>query len=151
MTIEKKITYVLTVSELFPKGHIREGEETGFVKKISAFDKIHTIRGNCDLWHKRAEKINAGKARLSVRIWSGKPYRSKQREVFEFDKVGIEKIQLTELGWLVNDIDRHLTTGLISKNDGLSEEDFKSWFKDKSFIKPMAVIHFTDFRYFGSK
>lgn len=147
----KKITYVLTVSELFPKGHIREGEETGFVKKISTLDKIHTIRGNYDLWDKRVEKINSGKARLSLRIWTGQPYTSKQREVFSFDKVGIEKIQLTDLGWLVNDINRHLTTGLISKNDGLSEEDFKSWFKGKSFIEPMAVIHFTDFRYSGSK
>ncbi len=34
----------------------------------------------------------------------------------------------------------------IAKNDGLSFEDFCEWFKVRN-KKPMAIIHFTDFRY----
>lgn len=35
---------------------------------------------------------------------------------------------------------------LIAKNDGLSFEDFCEWFKVRT-NNPMAIIHFTDFRY----
>jgi hypothetical protein len=34
----------------------------------------------------------------------------------------------------------------IAKNDGLSFEDFCEWFKVRT-SSPMAIIHFTDFRY----
>ncbi len=144
-----KKVYVLTVSEYFPKGHIREGEATGFVMAIAKSDKIHTIRGNYELWEKRAEKINKGEAILSVRCWTGKPYNSKQREVFAFEKIGVEKIQLDNLlGWFVNDEDNdRITLHELAKNDGLSIEDFKSWFKGQSFNEPKAVIHFNNFRY----
>lgn len=113
------------------------------------------MRGNYELWAKRAKKINKGKARLSVRVWSGKPYNSKQREVFAFEKIGVEKVQLDVLGWFIDDVDSDYTLEDFAKNDGLSVEDFKSWFKPKEsilgavsyFREPMAIIHFTDFRY----
>jgi hypothetical protein len=35
----------------------------------------------------------------------------------------------------------------IALNDGLSFADFKAWFQDYDLSKPMAIIHFTDFRY----
>jgi len=35
----------------------------------------------------------------------------------------------------------------LAKNDGLSLQDFKDWFKGYDFSKPMAIIHFTRFRY----
>jgi hypothetical protein len=40
-----------------------------------------------------------------------------------------------------------LTTYELSKNDGLSEDDFRAWFKGYDTRKPLAIIHFTNFRY----
>lgn len=155
-------TYVLTVSEKFPKTHPKSGEPTNFPLSIKHYDKIHTIRGNYDLWAKRFEKINAGEAILSVRVWEGKPYNSKQREIFRYDyrrKIGIEKLNMDTFN-VGRDDDNNVflnfevgktmvSADLIAKNDGLSYEDFENWFKGYDFSKPMAVIHFTDFRYGG--
>jgi hypothetical protein len=145
---DKKSVYVLTVSQRFPKGHIREGQETKFINQIASWSKIHTIRGNYELWAKRAEKINRGEAILSVRVWEGKPYNSKQREVYVFKGIGVEKVQYDILlGWFINDIDSDYKTEDFAKNDGLSVEDFKSWFKGKDFTEPKVIIHFSNFRY----
>ena len=39
----------------------------------------------------------------------------------------------------------------LAKNDGLSLEDWQEWFKahekDTVYDKPLAIIHFTNFRY----
>jgi hypothetical protein len=35
----------------------------------------------------------------------------------------------------------------LAANDGLSFDDFKAWFKGYDLSKPMAIIHFTEFRY----
>ena len=141
-------TYVLTVSQVFPKTHPRAGEPTYFPLSIKHYTKIHTIRGNYELWAKRFEKIEAGQAYLSVRVWEGAPYNSKQREIFRYDNtwgVGVEKLEFEKVG----DYQLPKLTDIITlaKNDGLAIEDFKSWFKGYDFSKPMAVIHFTDFRY----
>ncbi len=147
----KKSTYVLTISEQFPKTHPRAGEPTNFVESIWAKEKIHTIRGNYELWRKRFEKIEAGEAVLSVRVWAGKPYNSKQRECFVFDKadgIGIQKLSFEY------NIHRFVIGGkygggygFLAKNDGLSKRDFKDWFAKYDLSEPMAIIHFTDFRY----
>ncbi len=155
-------TYVLTVSDKFPKNHPKSGEPTNFPLSIKHYDKIHTIRGNYALWEKRFEKINTGKAILSVRVWEGKPYYSKQREIFRYDyrrKIGVEKLNMDTfdvgrddnnevfLNFQVGN--RMVSADLLAKNDGLSYEDFENWFKGYDFSKPMAIIHFTNFRYFG--
>ncbi len=151
---KKKKTYVLTVSERFPQTHSRAGEETGFIQNIILDNKIHTIRSNYDLWQKRVVEINAGIARLSVRVWEGKPYRSKQREVIAFNGVGIEKVVNSNpfgKGMMLC-IEKEKNTYMpimdeLAKNDGLSLGDFVEWFKDYDLTKPMAIIHFTYFRY----
>jgi hypothetical protein len=142
--------YVLTVSEKFPKTHPKSGEPTNFHLSIKHYDKIHTIRGNYDLWAKRFEKINAGEAVLSVRVWEGKPYKSKQREIFRYDyrrNIGIEKVTFRDSLYDINVNGSSVDVEDLAKNDGLSYEDFENWFKDYDFSKPMAVIHFTGFRY----
>lgn len=35
----------------------------------------------------------------------------------------------------------------IAKNDGLTPDQFNSWFKNYDLSQPMAIIHFTPFRY----
>ncbi len=138
-------TFVLTVSKQFPKTHSRAGQDTGFVTNILN-TKIHTIRHNYELWNKRAKEINEGKAILSIRYWSDLPYRSKQIEFCRLEKIGIEKLHcpnnfvFAPIGGSVH------SWGDIAKNDGLSFEDFCEWFKVMT-DEPMAIIHFTDFRY----
>jgi hypothetical protein len=165
--MKKITTYVITVSEKFPNTHKMAGEETNFPNLIFSGRKKHTIRSNYDLWEKRFEKINKGEAILSLRVWTGKPYNSKQREFIRLDNtMGIGLQSLFFIPYLKSPND-----GIISKsslwlpyveteikikkadlqelatNDGLSTDDFKEWFKNYDLSKPMAIIHFTNFRY----
>lgn len=144
-------TYVLIVSKTFPKTHARAGKSTGFVENINKLftgdcKKIHTIRSNYDLWSNRAKEINAGKAVLSIRYWSDKPYRSKQIEICKLTKVGVEKLSEPDnfLRALVED--KPIEWGVVAENDGLNFIDFCEWFKTRQ-KEPMAIIHFTNFRY----
>lgn len=156
-------TYVLIVSRYFPGTHKRKGEPTFFEDKIRFAlggwnlsegkngKKIHTIRANYELWAKRIKEVQEGKAILSIRYWSGKPYNSKQVEVCQLDKdsgCGVQKLEFlnSNIFDAVTDI-TYLKTSELAKNDGLLLEDFKEWFRKYDLSKPMAVIHFTSFRY----
>ncbi len=160
-------TYVLTISDYFPKTHTRKGRRTFFKEKILAnfsdesffqkFKKLHTIRENYNLWLRRFFEIEAGRACLSLRFWSGKPYHSKQIEFvnltkddgislqrleFEKDFVGRRTLKLPVVNGNECNIEQ------LSFNDGFSElEDFESWFKNSDLSKPFAIIHFTGFHY----
>lgn len=146
-------TFVLIVSETFPKGHSKGGQPTGFPLAIKQYVKIHTIRKNYPLWRDRIEKVNKGQAVLSVRVWTGTPYQSIQREIFRYDQthgIGVEKLEFDALGMKINDVDFKMMYGpeLIAANDGLKLPDFNEWFtKSKLENKPLAIIHFTDYRY----
>ena len=147
--MKKKKTYVLLVSQAFPKHHRRAGDSTGFVNLIAIKTKIHTLRGNYELWKKRFEKIAAGEAILSVRSWSGIPYDSNQITHFELTKddgIGIEKLENPSNFAYATIGTKEIDWGLIAQNDGLCFSDFCDWFKVRS-DKPMAIIHFTKFRY----
>jgi len=146
-------TYVLTVSKNFPANHPKSGHPTEFPDKILNGRKRHTIRKNYDLWAKRFEQINAGNAILSIRYWSGKPYRSKQVEIKQLTKddgIGIEMLKsCDELYGLVAS-SKTVAVGapwpLIAIYDGLTLDDFEEWFNINDF-EPMAIIHFTPYRY----
>ncbi len=150
-------TYVLTVSEFFPKTHKKSGIETGFIRKIYSKTKIHTIRGNYLLWKKRFEEIEKGNAVLSLRKWEGKPYNSKQIEFLILSKasgISVQKIEFEEdkdgvcsLKYPIINNRAEPNVELLAENDGLTYSDFKEWFKDYDLNEPMAIIHFTDFRY----
>lgn len=146
--MEAKKTYVLTVSETFPSYHKRKGENTNFVQLINEGKKIHTIRGNYKLWKKRASVINSGKAILSIRVWTGKPYQSKQREAAIRTKIEVQRIQFDRLlGIFIDEYDSDIQLDDLAKNDGLSLSDFKEWFKETPLDEGLAIIHFTDFKY----
>lgn len=155
----KMKTYVITLSQVFPVTHKRAGEQTGFKEKFFyGIDKerddgkIHTIRANYELWEKRFREIAEGRACLSVRQWSGKPYCSKQVEIARLTKddgIGIQQLIFYH-GSIEHPIIRGGCEPLLSElayNDGLSVEDWNEWFKDYNFSKPLAIIHFTNFRY----
>lgn len=158
-------TYVLTVSRTFPTTHKRKGEETFFIDKIDGnirkngeiWTKIHTIRSNYELWAKRIKEVQDGKAILSLRYWLAKPYNSKQIEFLVLtgeNSVGVQKLEFLPKVFETNPVinewygDKETYSfEILAKNDGLLIEDFKEWFKKADFSKPMAIIHFTDFRY----
>lgn len=83
--MEKKKTYVLMLSEFFPKTHNKAGMPTEFKEKVLNKKKIHTIRANFPLWEKRIKEVQEGRAVLSIRQWTGEPYRSKQVEKNEWE------------------------------------------------------------------
>lgn len=153
-------TFYLTLSRVFPDTHPRAGEYTMFKEKLLSalktgpcIHKIHTIRANYEFWAKRFEKIMTGEAVLSVREWIGKPYAkgSSQHEIARLtreDGIGIQMLELESLDVCrIKDATSIVTPQTLALNDGLHLEDWKAWFKDYDLTKPMAVIHFTRYRY----
>lgn len=178
-------TYVITLSQTFPAKHPRKGQPTGFADKVQEAlnyvkyfgiegmqptkrAKIHTMRTNWSLWSKRFAKIYEGKACLSLRIWSGKPYHSKQIEIARLTKadgIGIQPAYIEEMQFLGNDEievsmrivggydSRHIKEDpiidgrAIAANDGLVLRDWLPFFKGHNLMEPLAIIHFTPFRY----
>lgn len=143
-------TYVLTLSKVFPRTHIHEGEPTEFREKFIKKEKIHTIWANYTRWKRRIKEVQEGNAVLSVRQWEGKSHYSKQVEIARLtadDGVGIQKLELT------NDLAECIIEGRrynyvsIAKNDGLYPDDWLNWFSCHNLFKPIAIIHFTKFRY----
>lgn len=165
---------VLTVSRFFPAYHPRKGEETFFPEKIlnalhpggksdtlnalpaemkpiinyffvldGSDKKLHTIRAG-NRW-KQGEIV-------SLRVWSDKPYRSKQ---IEFAQVQLTKVipididfwPLSKHTW-----ERKILVGatylsnhkVLANNDGLSLPDFLNWFQ-----KPMngQILCWGDVKY----
>src|SRR5579863_5945179 len=91
-------TYVITLSKIFPAYHPRRGQETDFKGKLYRSEKITTIRGNYAWWKKRFDEIAAGRAKLSVREWLDKPYKSKQVTVKEYTSlhgIGIQRCDVS--------------------------------------------------------
>lgn len=159
-------TYVLMLSQVFPADHPKSGIPTGFHHKLLfalsgfkdyALIKFHTIRANYPLWEKRFEQIERGLACLSIRQWSGKPYASKQVEIARLTKedgIGLQKFEISTNyaginNWQHFKIDDrgYMSINDIPNKDGLSREDWIDWFKNYDLSKPMAIIHFTKFRY----
>lgn len=147
-------TYVITLSEKFPTKHPRKGQETAFGRSFLNGKKIHTIRGNFPLWEKRLKEVQEGRAVLSIREWTGKPYRSRQRELARLtaaDSVGVQALKLSDMmrptlidGEMVELPD-------LAKHDGLSFSDWYYWFRKVDLTQPLAIIHFTKFRYGKAK
>ena len=146
-TESRKKVFVLMLAEYFPKSHPNAGKPTNFEWKFLDEKKIHTIRKNYQLWAKRIDLINKGEAILSIRMWAGKPYKSKQQVIVDLiAPLGIEKATFEDDGlhiWDCAYIPEYL---LVAENDGLSEDDFEAWFTPRP-NEEMAIIHFTDFRY----
>ena len=174
-------TYILILSRTFPAKHPRKGEHTNFDYQILnailrehnmsiGFPqygvKLHTIRSNYALWSKRFKQIEAGKACLSIRYWTGIPYHSKQTEIVKLTKedgIGLQKAYIERLQYIGrNDMNLSLRVvrdywqtedpivdgETMAKNDGLSSlRDWMPFFNGHNISKPLAIIHFTKFRY----
>lgn len=168
---------VITFSTKFPKKHPIEGEETDFVAKIWKGLKIggeYTIWSKYPrlmkdgkwqvphIWRDmmldkkfspKYHTIRAGNRwkvgdYFSPRIWSGKPYASKQIQFappIEIKLLQKIELEITEDYHCVLIDDKpyvewnnrlHTNTGqldTLAKNDGLATTDFINWFK-KPFV-----------------
>lgn len=166
-------TYVLMVSTVFPSTHRRAGQPTYFVGRIFAkhidghfdstkYHKIHTCRANYPLWAERIKEVQAGRAIISLRIWSGTPYASKMIEVARIDHtdhVGIQRVQFRDINGIFTAIvDDHIilddmftldrpSVCDLAHNDGLDILDFIDWYRHAPADEDYCIIHFTGFRY----
>jgi hypothetical protein len=152
---------VLTFSRHFPKGHPKAGQPTCFVNKVwnSFRREDNVLPASYYQWVKKfpmdseeyAKAVNsilmqevkhhtirAGSRwkagdMASLRVWSDKPYRSKQVEFaqVEVKKVWPVEIYATEFIFEVKINDYKLTKEcqeLVANNDGLNLIDFYNWF-----------------------
>lgn len=164
-------TYVITLSQVFPAGHKRAGELTKFRATFQSGQtcskckkrnlamctgecfsglKIHTIRANYPLWLKRITEVQQDKAVLSVRQWTGKPYRSQQEEIAMLTSengLGVQELKMIDLFRPTTINGNRVELPDLAANDGLSFNDWYYWFKSYDLKQPMAIIHFTKFRY----
>jgi len=107
--------------------------------------KIHTVRGNYQLWKKRFVEINNDKAQISIRYWSGNPYNSKQITICNLTKadgIGLQKLRWDDDGLKIDN--NPVNIGDVAKNDGLAKGDLYDFLQ---YDKDMALIHFSKFRY----
>lgn len=145
--------YRIPVSLTFPTTHPRKGEPTFFPEMIlSALGetelltsicfrqpplKLHTCRGKYEKWVKIMSEVQEGKAVLDLYYWNGVPYRKGVEQVVfaTLDKdsgCGVQKLEIknNNLGCITIDgVHPRLSPVMLAKNDGLSLEDFKAWFK----------------------
>jgi hypothetical protein len=187
-------TVVVLLSKTFFPQHPKAGQETHFKEKVICGQcgcklidecvecgdwlgvyellKIHTCRLNYEYWKKRIDRLKAEGGALSIRQWSGKPYRSKQEVIVNIpsENVEVQKLTLcinkgtdfyvegkitpihsiTEWEATVNGNNIHVAN--LAANDGLNVEDYKAWFapvfeKKQTNTLDFAIIHFTKFRY----
>lgn len=88
------------------------------------FQKFHTIR--------KGIHFAAGDY-ISLRCWSGNPYKSAQIRIW--DDVLVKKVWIFNkyaAGFDMPDANATTTISQIAKNDGLETQDFKDWF-DENF------------------
>lgn len=160
---------VLTFSHVFPQSHPRAGEKTNFPEKIWKWyfnahngdvrdlnwyleqydnhfgvDAIENVQGFAPKLHtiRSGRRWKVGDF-FSPRIWSGKPYASKQiiiapdieiKNVYDFSIATDGDYACyyfdSEIFFEHNDqfITQYAALEFLAKNDGLSVADFLSWF-----------------------
>ena len=123
---------VLMLANEFPKCHPRQGELTGFAEKFLRGEKIHTCRLNENGHWKTGDVV-------SVRRWTGMPYRSKQEVVA--DNVTLRVVPVSfrfYFGFEYFSVElccgvafKNVSHNLFAFRDGLDVCDFISWFSSK--------------------
>lgn len=143
---------VITFSRVYPSYHPRKGEPTFFVEKLTksfqslGYDRIdmpdnlefdlgmyhlcdaksHTVRGG--------HRFKVGD-KFSPRVWSGKPYQSKQ--IIIAPDIEVQKIWTFQIEGPVYWFDGYAMTlnevKELANNDGLTADDFECWFNVKEF------------------
>ncbi len=134
---------------VFPSYHPRAGEPTYFLEKILTSIGDENFLSVNHGYEPKHHTIRAGHRwkvgdKFSPRVWSGKPYQSKQIIIapdievkkvwdFEIDECDVWAIGLPNTQIKYTDEQQD---AMIAKNDGLTEQDLYWWFKGakKPFI-----------------
>ncbi len=142
---------VITFSRKFPGYHPRAGEPTNFIEKIiKGFEELkHPINEVDELfldetiysdlkpkWHtvRSGYRFTQGES-FSPRVWSGKPYRSRQVTIapdVKIQKLWSFKIIPKKKGTVLLLDKKEMAAdmvGILAHFDGLSFYDFMKWFK----------------------
>lgn len=146
------------MAKTYPSTHPKRKLPTGFETLLKSGRKIHTIRGNVDKWILVKEKLQMSKYYLSLRQWTGLPYRSVQHEILYTELRSIQTISMTyfpAFDDLCIKIDGNLFPlsryRELANNDGMSLTDFKHYFfqedGENCQIFNGAILHFTDLIY----
>ena len=134
---------VLMFARTFPAGHYRHPEFTSFKSFIRAGIKFHTIRRNAKDYFKDGENV-------SLRVWTGLPYRSKQLE-FLTACIRLEAIDIvcnSDMSLTCSVVGGEVDPEELAKNDGLSLQDFTDWFfPDGPGTFSGDILHFTAMKY----
>lgn len=136
-------TIVLTFSRQFPAYHPEAGKDTNFVESILNGKKQTTIRGNLQRWRIIRSQLKKGTHILSLRYWSGKPYRSKQVEFARCTSIDTHRVFITNddhngFEMSVNSIYRNQSViEQIAAHEGLTVDDFTAWFPQEEFSGAM--------------
>lgn len=124
--MKKRIT--ISLSKTFPKTHKRAGVQTGFVRNINKGVKIHTIRTGYERWRHNLDKVANGTHMVSLRQWTGVPYRSPQEEISLLHDVGYERLTMQydrdmgKVKAIINGRQFH-DVKKLAQNDGLTWDD----------------------------
>lgn len=158
---------VIKFSRVFPKTHPKAGQPTYFVEQIYnclysknnlmdypiGLDIDESIKGIKHHTIRAGNRFKVGE-KFSPRVWSGKPYKSKQiiiapdievKKVYDFE-IEVDEDYLAILidgkaFWESNFRFKVNDDGLkfLAKNDGLELEDFKTWFGFKKPFKGQII------------
>lgn len=153
---------VLVFSRVFPSYHPLKGAQTYFVEKLYSSFLLPNIPGikkniplsskmslSDDYFEPKHHTIRAGNRwkagdKFSPRVWSGKPYSSKQitiyddveiKKVFDFKiEAGGHNVLVRINGRAFYEENERFTTEtealrILAQNDGLSIGEIKKWFK----------------------
>ena len=154
---------VITFSRQFPANHPKKGQPTFFVEKIwkslysqdlfynmSSYEGAYNEKFPCKFtpeenihnYKPKNHTIRVGNRwkegqQFSPRVWSGKPYQSKQITFApDIEIKKIWKFECKEDGtFYLNNIWIDFTSSSIPTNDGLTPDELLDWFpKNKPFI-----------------
>jgi hypothetical protein len=153
---------VRTFARVFPSYHPRAGEQTHFVEKVwksigvratDHFDvpdiSLHTFF-DCEPKHhtiRAGHHFKVGDF-LVPRVWSGKPYRSKQIQIAPpIEIVKTWDFDISGTDWFLDGRHEYALTGegfdssMVARNDGLMPSDFYDWFTMSAEFKIENEFH----------
>ena len=121
----------LMLQVMFPLHHFNFGAPTFFPEKIIDGRKRHTVRENYPHWKKHEGK------RVNLCVWKGRAYNSKMMRfataVLRVDEINMcsnrrdgMSVKLTDK----NGLHSFHTLSDFARDDGLTEREFRDWFKD---------------------
>ena len=145
-----KKCYVLMLQSHFHAKHPRKGSRTLFEQLVQRGVKIHTFRDNFQELLRQSHGNNAGTGYMSLRVWEGKPYHSKQREVKRLYRIGVQdaEAQVTDGSLcLVIDGKNHQAPWCVASSDGMCMGDLQEWLCPDGKPWSGCLVHFTDMRY----